>query len=351
MISKMNVQLVRKYLEYRLSVDQLTKGSVKREETHLRYVLRWMQETSFQQVQDKRPTFIEYFQSHPLSERKKPLSPVYIKKTLATARLFFTWLSENEAGYKKIKPAWIKKLKTKRLVNIQRTTEYVTFDEIMTIASRPCRTARARRARAGLVFLFLSGMRIGAFVSLPMRAVDISNHVIYQDPSLGVKTKNSKFGVTYLLNIPELLQVVQDWDNEIRAILPPSGFWFAPLSNTTGEIDPNAFEIGEHRFTLARKDFKAWLEHEGLPYHSPHKFRHGHVHYLRERAKNAADVKAISLNVMHEDTHTTDIFYSSFKGDELKNRISSLSNDNPSEDNREAIKVLQDAIKRLEGKK
>lgn len=349
MISKKNVELVNKYLEYRLSVDQLTEGSVMREKTHLRYVLRWMQEASFQHVQDKRPTFIEYFQSHPLNEKGKALSPVYIKKTLATARLFFTWLSENEKGYKKIKPAWIKKLKIKRLVNIARTTEYVTFDEIMTIASRPCRTTRARRARAGLVFLFLSGMRIGAFVSMPMQAVDITNRVIYQDPNLGVKTKNSKYGITYLLDIPELLQVIQDWDNEVRAILPPNGFWFAPLSNMSGAIDPNAFEIGKHRFTLARKDFKAWLEHEDLPYHSPHKFRHGHIHYGLAHAKTAADVKAVSLNVMHSDTQTTDVFYSAFKGDELKNRISALNKSNKSEDNQDIIKVLEDALKRLKG--
>ena len=349
MISKKNVELVNKYLEYRLSVDQLTEGSVMREKTHLRYVLRWMQEASFQHVQDKRPTFIEYFQSHPLNEKGKALSPVYIKKTLATARLFFTWLSENEKGYKKIKPAWIKKLKIKRLVNIARTTEYVTFDEIMTIASRPCRTTRARRARAGLVFLFLSGMRIGAFVSMPMQAVDITNRVIYQDPSLGVKTKNSKYGITYLLDIPELLQVIQDWDNEVRAILPPNGFWFAPLSNMSGAIDPNAFEIGKNRFTLARKDFKAWLEHEDLSYHSPHKFRHGHIHYGLAHAKTAADVKAVSLNVMHSDTKTTDVFYSAFKGDELKSRISALNKSNKSEDNQDIIKVLEDALKRLKG--
>ncbi len=350
MISKKNVKLVKKYLEYRLSVDQLTEGSVKREETHLRYVLRWMQEASFHDAQDKRPTFPEYFQSHPLSERKKPLSPVYIKKTLATARLFFTWLSENETGYKKIKPAWIKKIKVKRLVNIQRTTEYVTFDEIMTIASRPCKGARARRARAGMVFLYLSGMRIGAFISLPIQAVDIPNRVIYQDPSLGVKTKNSKYGITYLLDIPELLQVIQDWDNEIRAMLSPSGFWFAPLSFQDGTIDKNAFEIGKHRFNLARRDFKAWLEHENLPYHSPHKFRHGHIHYGLAHAKTAADMKAVSLNVMHTDIQTTDIFYSSFKGDELKNRISSLNKSDNMEDNQDIIKVLEDALKKLKGK-
>lgn len=340
---------MKKYLEYRRSVDQITEGSAKQEETHMRYVLRWAQETSFQKVEDIRPTFPEFLVANPLSERKKPLSPVYIKKTLATARMFFTWLHENEPGYKKIKPAWIKKIKVKRLVNIPRTTEYVTLDEMLAIAARSVRTARARRARAALAFLYLSGMRIGAFISLPIQAVDIPNRTVYQDPSLGVRTKNSKYGKTVLLEIPELLKVVQDWDDEIRAVLPPNGFWFAPLSFITGEIDPSILEVGKHRFTLARRDLKAWLEHENLPYHTPHKFRHGHIHYGLAHSRTAADMKAVSLNVMHSDIKTTDQFYSSFEGEELKNRISSFGKGGTVEANPDIIKFLEDALKRLKG--
>lgn len=349
MISKKNIQLAKKYLEYRVSVDQISEASAKREETHLRYVLRWAQETSFQKVEELRPTFPEYFQAHPLSERKKPLSPVYIKKTLATARLFFSWLHENEPGYKKLKPAWIKKIKVKRLANVPRTTEYVTFEEIQAIAARPARSARARRARAALVFLYLSGMRISAFISLPIQAVDIRKRVIYQDPSLGVRTKNNKYGVTYLLEIPELLQVVQAWDDEVRAILPPSGFWFAPLSFVTGQIDPSIEEIGKHRFNLARRDFRDWLAHENLPYHSPHKFRHGHVHYGLAHARTVADMKAVSLNVMHTDIQTTDQFYSAFKGEEIKNRISSFGKTASPDDNQDLVTLLEETLKRLKG--
>lgn len=79
-------------------------------------------------------------------------------------------------------------------------------------------------------------MRIGAFVSLPLPTVDIPNRKVIQYPSLGVRTKNKKFGFTYLLDIPKLLKVVQEWDDKIRAILPLNGLWFAPLSPETGEI-------------------------------------------------------------------------------------------------------------------
>lgn len=347
MINKDNWKLSKKYLDYRLQVDQITEGSMLREKTHLRYLLEWAQENNFRQAFKIRPTFPEYMLSNRISEKEGQLSPVYIKKSLATARLFFTWLSDNEAGYKQIKQSWIKTVKVKRLSNIPRISEYVTLQEILAIAQRQARNARARRARASLVFLYLSGMRISAFVSLPIQAVDISKRVIYQYPSLGVKTKNNKHAVTFLLDIPELLQVIKDWDDEIRSILPPNGFWFAPLSFDTGEIDPNIIEIGKHRHNLARRDLKLWLESEGLTYHSPHKFRHGHIHYGLANAKNIADFKAVSMNAMHANMEITDQFYSVLHDEEVKNRISALSKNTGKENKDDVVKLLEDLLSQL----
>jgi integrase len=349
MISKKNWQLMKGYLDYRLRVDQISEGSLLREQTHMRYILEWAQERSFRDAAAIRPTFPEYMLSSRLDGREGQLSAVYIKKTLATARQFFTWLSENEAGYKHIKQSWIRKIIVKRLSDIPRTSEYVTLEEVLAIAARPARTARARRARAALVFLFLSGMRIGAFVTLPLQAVDIPNRCVYQYPSFGVKTKNGKHGITYLYDIPELLKIVQDWDNEVRSILPPNGYWFAPLSFITGEIDLNVVEVGKHRLNLARRDFEKWLQQEGLPYHSPHKFRHGHVHYGLALSKNVADYKAVSMNVMHASMDITDKVYSVLQNDDVKSRISALNKSGKPKNKQELVNLLLDVISSLEG--
>jgi len=147
-----------------------------------------------------------------------------------------------------------------------------------------------------------------------------------------VKTTNRKFGVTYLLDIPELLQVVQDWDNEVRSILPPNGFWFALLSPTTGKIDPGNLSIGEHRATLAERNIKAWLLKNGLRYHSCHKFRHGFTQYCQAHAKSIADYKAISLNLLHSSMEITDQFYSNLNDGEVQNRISNLGKSDKEQD-------------------
>ncbi|MDO9300775.1 MAG: site-specific integrase [Anaerolineales bacterium] len=333
MINKKNWQLTKKYLDYRLRVDQITKGSMGKEQTHMRYALEWAQETSFQQVPSLRPTFTEHMLTSRLDGENGQLSAVYIKKVLATARLFFVWLSDNHAGYGHIKQAWIKTIKVKRLSDIPKNKEIVSLEEIFVIANTPVYTVQEKRTRAALVFLYLSGMRIGAFVSLPVGAVDIPNRFVNQFPSMGVRTKNRKFAKTYLLDIPELLKVVQDWDNEVRSLIGSNGFWFALLSSDTGEILPGG-EIGEHRKNLARRNFKDWFSRAGLAYHSPHKFRHGHIHYGLERSKSISDFKAVSMNAMHATMEITDQFYSVLHDDEVKNRISSLSG-NSSRDNDE----------------
>ena len=47
MIDKKNWRLAKQYLDYRLRVDQITKGSLNKEQTHLRYLLQWANDRSF----------------------------------------------------------------------------------------------------------------------------------------------------------------------------------------------------------------------------------------------------------------------------------------------------------------
>jgi site-specific recombinase XerC len=319
MINRQNWQLTKKYLDYRQHVDQISLPSVDKEITHLRYLLEWSQDKPFSKALNVRPTFPEYLAKSRLDGRKGQLSPVYIKKILSTVRMFFDWYSDNVD--RNIKQSFIKSLRVKRISTIPKVRDVVSLDEILAISKAPVLNIEERRARASLVFLYLSGMRIGAFVSLPMKLIDLDNRSVMQYPSLGVRTKNSKHSITYLLDIPELLSVVRAWCAEL-AFLDFDVFYF-PLFSPAGGFSSDPV-IGKHRANLARRNFKDWLDRVGLPYHSPHKFRHGHVHYGLQRSKDMADFKAVSLNVMHSSVKTTDEFYSILPGDEVQRRISDL---------------------------
>jgi integrase len=324
MINRANYKLINSFLAERVEVDQITLGSKQKEVTHLRYLLEWSDHVEFIKASNIRPTFPEYMLTARQDDQEGQLSAEYLKKVMATARRFFSWLVLNQVGYKVIKASWISTLKTRRLSNPPRNSEAVSLDEILAMAKAPVMNTGEKRTRAMAVLLFLSGMRIGAFVSLPLEAIDLENLEICQYPHLGVRTKNRKSAKTTLLNLPELLEVVKSWDKEIRSILPSRGFWFAPLSPDTGEIDITCIKPGDHRETLAARQLKTWLEKVGLKYHSPHKFRHGHIHYAMAHSRTVEDYKAVSLNVMHSSMEITDQFYSVLNDDQVHQRINKL---------------------------
>jgi len=344
MINKKNWKLTKKYLADRFHYDQISMGSLKVEETCIRYFLEWADSTPFSKIQIEVPTFPEHIKKIRIDGKSKPLSATYIKKILAAARRFLIWLHENDRECRKIKYIWISKIKAKRLTEIPQTKEYVTFDEILQIAKAPVSNTQEKRIRAALVFMYATGIRVGAFVTLPIKAVDLENRFVYQYPSLGVHTKNNKSAKTVIYPIKELIDVILDWYKEIRSILPEDGFWFSPLSPDTGEIDIHNLSSNDLRVSIVRKNSKAWLNKIGLTYHSPHKFRHGHVHYGQAHSKTQEDYKAVSQNVMHSTTGITDQFYSNMDDQEKKNRIDSLfdkQNDYTSEDIEDFLAFLE----------
>lgn len=347
MINRANYLLSQKYLEYRKNVDLISDGSLKVERTYIYKLLDWADNVSFAKIEGRRPAFPEYLLTFRSERREGALSATYTKKTLATARRFFTWLNETQKGYRNIRPSWIKTLKVKRMVEKPKLKEVVSLDEILTIAKTPVETLIEKRTRAAACFLFLSAQRINAFISTPILAINIKDNWVKQHPSLGVKTKNRKHATTYLLGIPELLKVVSEWDGFIRNSLPGHGFWFTPFDHHTGEIDTTCFEIGEHRHTLARKNLKSWLEKNNLTYKSPHAFRYGHIHWSVERARDMADLKAISQNVMHSSRKITDEIYSQLTENSVKSRIQGLGNpQNNLSDEKDLL--IQKLIKLLE---
>jgi hypothetical protein len=125
----------------------------------------------------------------------------------------------------------------------ERIHEFITFEEIQKIANTPIYSLRDQRIRAFAVLWFLSGIRIGAFVTLSIKAVNLEKLEVYQFRSLGVQTKFGKSAATDLLLISELLMVVKNWDQLIRSHLPDSSFWFSPLSPETGTFDNSISSI------------------------------------------------------------------------------------------------------------
>jgi integrase len=114
-----------------------------------------------------------------------------------------------------------------------------------------------------------------------------------------------------------------EWDTEIRPHLSEDDLWFAPVDTENFEF-VEGHTAGKHRQSRARKDLKEWVDRIGLPYYSPHKFRHGHATYGLSNAVTVPDLKAVSQNLMHSNLSITDGIYAILSENELGERISRL---------------------------
>ncbi len=353
MINRGNWKFVQEYLKYRKEVDLLSKNSLRLEETWLRHLLEWAQEKPFDKVNKIRPTLPEYLLDARLDGSREPFSSVYVKKIIRSSYNFFQWLRTHKRGLSSIDQAWLDTLKPPRMTIEHKEHEAVTIEEIRTIAKAPVQTLREKRIRAAAILWFLSGIRIGAFVTLPIKGLDLEKREIKQWPKLGVHTKFGKHATTYLLNIPELLEIVKEWDDFVRSNLSKDHPWFANISPETGELDKDNSFIGVNRHAGARKDLKEWLDKVGLPYHSPHKFRHGFAVYSLKHAKDISQLKAISQNLMHTNISITDGIYGGLSDADIKEQITSLTEKTLPDDQETLMELLrknQEIISKLEKK-
>jgi site-specific recombinase XerC len=87
----------------------------------------------------------------------------------------------------------------------------------------------------------------------------------------------------------------------------------------------------------------------GLPYHSPHKFRHGFAVIALKNAKDIPALKAVSQNLMHSNLSITDGVYGILSSTDISEQIKSLGkNTAPNYSEKyEYINVLIEKLEKL----
>jgi integrase len=141
-----------------------------------------------------------------------------------------------------------------------------------------------------------------------------------------VRTKNRRAGVTFLLNIPDLLAAVADWDAYVRTFAGPDDVWYAPVAwlNTAEPLKQRQLTAQKstdstpHRGQALRHALKGLFDLAGLPYMHPHLFRHGHALYGLKQATTLEEFKAVSMNLMHANMGITDGVYGMLSATDVK---------------------------------
>jgi len=327
MIARENYLLLKEFLQ---GYENATIGakSLERYWAYLRHLLIWADDQLLSNAEYITPSWMEYiFREHGHSSEHKPFSYETRKKLVGLSRRFFEWAKLNyPVQFQNVSFNWIKRLAVERKGRDMTLRDYLTVDQIIKLATPPSdeNDLIIRRSQAAAAMLFTSGMRIGAFMTLPVRTVRLKDMEIDQFPELGVQTKNNVKATTFLLQVPELLEVISKWDLFVRENFGPEGLWF-PNIGRWGYVHDTSIKIGEHRRTNFNKRMKQLFNKVGLPYQSAHKFRHAHAVYGLQHARDMSDYKAVSLNLMHGDIKITDSTYAYLSSMDTKRRILGLS--------------------------
>ena len=323
MVNRANYHQAKAFIEYLMQVRHVKSISAERYWFHLKVILLWAMEMPFALIVDKPLALSRYLtEVHP-GLRSERLAQTSVRKIIQIAQQLFRWLKQTQPkAYRSLSETWIESMSAPSETPASGVKEYVHLEDIKAIAALQIAESdlALRRDQAAACLLFLSGMRVSAFVSLPICGVvglRGKEPQIHQWPELGVRTKNNKRATTFLLPIRELLICVQAWDAFIQARLPKTAMWYTPITSRWGEQQMTDDPPGKNRHVALAKRFRILFKIAGLPYKSPHKFRHGHAIYGRQHARNMTQYKALSKNLMHSDIRVTEI-YSGTQEDEVK---------------------------------
>lgn len=344
MIHRPNYEMYRQYLKYLTDLGQHDPKSIQVKASRLKWVLRWLDDQPLERSPAVRPTLPVY-----LAGIKD--NPAHFHYVLVDARLFYRWLAQTEPRrFRVINELWIDTLHpVARSTNRPAQHEAVTLDMVRTLLALPANGNLVRwRDQAAAAFLFLSGCRSSAFASLTLACVDIPGRVVIQDPTRGVRTKRKKSAVTHLLEIPDLLEFVGGWDAHVRSQLD-AGYWYTVIDPVTLRLTPDA--PGQFRAKILSRGLARLFEAAGLPVMSPHKFRHGHAVYGLVHARDMADLKAVSQNLMHANIGITDGIYAILSDQDRRERIKGLGGEQgDGGELGDVIGQLEALLERLKGK-
>lgn len=344
MIHRQNWLDVRTYLHHIEFARQNDPETVKRARAHLRHLMEWADDVPFPQIRTLDPTFPAYLLTARADGKEKTLAPASIIKCLAIARQFFGFArSEWPQLYRSISESWIQMLQPPRHIRKDSrlpVRQFYTLEDVQKIAAVSTETLREERGKVAVCMLFLSGMRADALASMPISCVDLAARQVSQLPEAGVRTKNRKAAITYLLEISDLLDVCSAWDRRVRA-LPVNALWYSTLTTDGMDIIPTV-KAFEGRNNVIERDVRLICERAGVHYLSPHHLRHGHVVHALKQAHNMAELKAISQNVMHSSVTITDQVYGKLTSNNIRDIIGGLGQEHiPPQLNEKIAELIQ----------
>ncbi|MDI7862841.1 tyrosine-type recombinase/integrase [Rhizobiaceae bacterium n13] len=277
-----------------------------------------------------RETIIAYKQHLAASGNHKPqLSASTLVHSFGDLKAFFKWLS-TQPGYRSMRrdlhEYFTPEKRLMKISNAPKEKRVPTKQDLSSMVEMmPVSALWERRDRAILAFLFLTGVRDGALVTLRLKHIDVERRLVIQD-AREVATKASKTMRTVWFPVGDLFeQIVIDWISELRS---SGGDGDAPLFPRTFQhrwpgSPQQAFEFLSSAAPV-RKIVAAAADRAKVERFTPHAIRSTIAQMIPDWGATAEERKALSQNLGHEHYRTTEMYYGALVEGRLHELVQSI---------------------------
>lgn len=312
-----NLRIKRKYLVWRKDSKGLSDASVDKSAAAVSLYEIFLNGKDFRSFHSERARSFKRCLSSKQNQRNgRKLSASSINGTLREVSAFLNWLAD-QPGYKsKITRSDIAYLSPDRKSDAARRTSCwkphpSPAQACKVLVKLSTDTVLQRRDRAFVAFLFLTGSREGAAITIRLGHVDLDYACVHFD-GRSVDTKFGKTFTTAFFPMPAPCeQLLRDWIAELREdhqfsdsdpLFPKTRVGVGPERKFAAlGIDRSPWSSPSSAANIFKQAFVA----SGQPPFSPHRVRDTLAELAKDHCRTPEDYKAWSQNMGHEDVLTT----------------------------------------------
>jgi len=348
-----NLRIKRKYLLWLKDAKGFSEASIDKAAAAISVYERFLGGKDFRAFHPERArAFKRHLAAQKNARTSAPLSASTIGSTLREAKAFFLWLAD-QSGYKsKITHSDADYLTPDRRSEAARRANlwkpHPSPEQVRHLLSQmPTETVLQRRDCGLIAFLFLTGSREAAAISIRLGHVDLQNACVQFDG----RTVNTKFGKSFTTGFfpigADVERIVLDWIEELRTIHLFSDY--DPLFPKTKVGIGNARQFEAQGIarepwanpSSAARIFKDAFKNAGMPPFSPHRVRDTLAELARDHCRTPEDYKAWSQNFGHEDVLTTFRSYGSVDPGRQVELMTRFRKRGPRKDNGDEDRVIE----------
>ncbi len=338
-----NERLKRRFADYRKYARQLSEKTLDRELAALERFDVWNGRKDFEKFHIGWAMDFRTDLERAKSASGKPLSKSTSRAIMATLREFTLWLSQQDGFRSRIRTSDADYFNLSRRDEAEARAAPPRPAPSIKQAKRafelmPAKTPREVRDKAVFALLCLTGIRVGALITLRIRHVDLEEKSVTQNPR-EVATKFGKRIDTFLAKgFPDAEATLRDWIKYLEdvALYGPDDPLFpatAIVSNSNTGFTVEGFDRRPWKSTEpVRKIVNTAFLAAKLDSFGPHAFRHMLARHAAKNCTSVAEIVATAQNLGHSDVLTTLRSYGQISRERQRALITGESDDDVLED-------------------